>query len=330
MINKYLFAGLCLLCVLSIRAQNRKDTSFISQFEKQNNLQVNTWLTDVNFGINPRLQNRNFSVELAPNSQGHAGISIGFKLIALFIGGQIPGTQSDLSIYGRTKYYDVLFGYFNRRWGGEIYYRDYDGLYRKANDATGITVRPDARLLNYGLSGYYVFNHKKFSYRSAIAQLELQKKTSGSFVMLINVHHRGLSADSSVIPANIDTVNNFKELQGLTAIQFNSFNIRPGYAHNFVFRKGLWFISPSLFAGAGIGNYLYKNGVGTSSGTNFDVDIHAKLSAGYNHKKLFFNVYIIHDQSINIFTPSLISLQTTSFGFNFGYRLNSFFGVKWL
>lgn len=314
-----------------VYSQNEKDTAFISQFEKPNNIQLNTWVTDLDFSINPRLQDRDFTVKFAPNVSGQTGFSFGLKKVTLFIGFQIPGTESDPWKYGKTKYLDFSFSYFNKKFGGEIYYRNYNGLYRDANDTTPLTIRDDARLTNYGGSFFYVFNYKKFSYRSAIGQLELQKKSAGSVVILANVNFRSLVADSSLIPKEIDSRQNFSNLQGLTDLRFYTFNIRPGYAYNFVFKKGMYFISPSIFAGAGIGNFEYRGISGTvERGVNYDMDLRSIISAGMNHKNWFINIFVIYDTSLNIFDNNLVSLQTTSYGLNIGYRLKSYFRIKWL
>lgn len=329
--RNYFLTSVFLLLAALVRSQTSApiDTVYIEQFDKQNNLQLNTWLTDVDFTVNPQLENKDFAVKLSPNVRSQIGMSFGLKKVTLFLGVQIPGSESNTHIYGKTQYIDFSFGYFKNKWGGEIYYRNFNGLYRSANDATPRTIRPDARLTHYGLSLFYSFN-KKFSYRSAIAQQERQRISSGSFVLLGNVNYRSMVADSSVIPQSIDTENNFGQLNGLTDLRFTTFNIRPGYGHNFVFKKGLFFVSPSAFIGAGVGSFEYRGNKGVQQGLIVDFDVHSKLSIGFNHTLWFGNIFMMTDHSLNVFDSNLVSLQTVSFGINIGYRLRSFFGVKWL
>jgi hypothetical protein len=306
------------------------DSNYIKQFKRQNNIQVNTWFTRVDFTINPRIENKNYKLTLTPNVRGQAGLSFGLKKITLFAGFQIPGTEANINTFGKTSYADFSFGYFKGRYGAEIYYRNYDGLYTNAIDSLPRTIRPDARLTNFGVSFYLTFN-RKFSYRSAIAQQELQTKSSGTFVIMANANYRALSADSSIIPKAVDTQAHFKELQGLLDMRFYAINIRPGYAHNFVAKQGLWFFSPSAFAGIGIGNYEFRGSSGIKRSNSIDFSVQGKLSAGYNSKLVFWNIYMVYDQGANFFaSTSLVSLQTASIGFNIGYRLNSYFRVKWL
>lgn len=328
---RYILTTFICSCAVAVLAQtgNSTDTIYIEQFEKQNNIQVNTWITDVNFTINPQLENKNFMIRLSPNVRNQIGVSFGLKKVTLFLGGQIPGTESNTGAFGKTNFIDFSFAYFKNRWGGEIYFRTFNGLYRSANDVTPRTIRSDARLTNYGFNLFYSFN-KKFSYRSAISQQELQRKSSGSFVILGNIHYRSMVADSSIIPAPIDNFSNFGALTGLADIRFTTINFRPGYGHNFVFKNGLFFISPSLFGGIGLGAYEFRGSGGIHAGTNIDFEAHGKLSMGFNHKHWFGNIFMMGDRSFNVFDANLVSLQTISYGINLGYRLRSFFGIKWL
>ncbi len=333
MIKKELLI-LALLATIPFAAHSQvvrgKDTTYIAQFAKQRNLQLNTWLTDVSFKINPRLNEKDFSVSYIPNVKSQMGMSFGLKSITLFLGFQIPGTESSIKDFGKTDFIDFSFGYFKNHWGGEIFFRRFNGHYIEANDTVSRTIREDAQLLNYGLNVYYVFNKKRFSYRSAIAQQELQKKSSGSVILLMNVQHRGSNADSSLIPRSIDNETNFGGLSGTSLIKFNTINLRPGYAYNFVWENGLYFISPSVFAGMGLGSYEYNGTKGLKTGITTDLDIHAKLSAGFNHNQWFGNIYFTYEQNANNFNNNRVSLQVRSIGVNIGYRINSFFGIKWL
>jgi uncharacterized protein DUF4421 len=307
-----------------------QDTAYINQFVRLRNIQLNTWVTSVDFSVNPRLIDSKYKVTLTPNVKGQIGMSAGFKWFTLSLGLQVPGTESDQSVYGKTRYIDFYFGGYKNQYGGEVYYRSFTGLFCNATANTPSTIISDAKLINYGLTFLYVFNKNKFSMRSAIGQQELQQKSAGSFVLFTNYNYRSMTADSSVIPATINTKEIFNDMQGLNDIRFHTLNIRPGYAHNFVARGGKWFISPSAFIGLGIAQYDYRSYTGIHNGYSLDADAHAKLSAGYNHDRIFFNFFFVIDQNYTAFGGNSSSLQTRSFGLNFGYRLHSFFNIKWL
>jgi hypothetical protein len=306
-----------------------QDTTYIVKFKRNHNIQFNSWLTDIDLLVLPRKQERDLSVQLKPNVKGQAGIAVGFKYITLAFGVQIPGTESNEKQNGKTKYYDFSFGYFKRKFGGEIYYRNFKGMLREGNDVAGPMIRPDIYLATGGVNIFYAANHTRFSMRSAFSQQELQKKSAGSFVLLGNVQFRYLLADSSIITPNIDQANTFYEINGLSEMRFITVNMRPGYAHNFVSKGGRWFISPAVFTGIGTGWYNTQSNAGYNAGVPLDWTFHAKTFAGINSPLWFCTLYYAYDGSLNVFKNSVINLNTHSFGVNVGYRLNNF-GVKWL
>lgn len=328
---KYLVAA-CVWCLLLVNAHavaSVEDTIYIKTLKRKHSVQFNTWLTDVDLLVLPRKQEKDLAIKLQPNVKGQAGLALGFKYFTVAMGFQIPGTQSDEVRRGKTDYYDFSFGYFKRKFGGEIYYRYFKGMMRGKNDFTEDFIRPDIYLSTGGLNFFYASNHKKFSMRSAISQQEIQIKSAGSFVLLVNTQFRNLLADSSIIPTLLDKEQYFGQLQGLKEMRFLTASIRPGYAYNFVGKDGKWFASPAVFAGAGSGWYTSQSNVGYKVGLPIDVTFHAKAYAGYNHPKWFLSVFYTYDGNVNVFKNSLVNMNTYCFGLNVGYRLTNL-GVKWL
>jgi hypothetical protein len=322
--------GIWLLCSVKVYATvTADDTTYIKTLERKYSVQFNTWLTDIDLLVLPRKQERDLAIRLQPNVKGQAGLAVGFKYFTLAFGVQVPGTESDERKRGKTNYYDFSFGYFKRKFGGEIYYRYFKGMLRERNDFTEDFIRPDIYLSTGGLNFFYASNHKKFSMRSAISQQEIQVKSAGSFVLLFNSQFRNLLADSSIIPTLIDRDVYFGELQGLSEMRFITASIRPGYAYNFVAKDGRWFISPAAFAGVGSGWYTSQSRVGYKTGLPLDVTFHAKAFAGYNHTKWFLSVFYTYDGNLNVFKNSLVNMNTHCVGLNVGYRLHHV-GVKWL
>jgi hypothetical protein len=305
------------------------DTTYIKTFKRKYNVQFNTWLTDIDVLVNPIGKEKDFRIKLQPNVKGQAGFAFGFKHFTLALGFQLPGTESDEKRFGKSQYYDFSFGYFQRKFGGEIYYRYFQGMLRRRNDFANETMRPDVYLSNGGFNLFYAANHKKFSMRSAFAQQEQQIKSAGSFLLLSNFQFRNLLADSSIIVPIIDNEPNFSDLAGIKQMRFITFSLRPGYGHNFLSKTGRWFFSPSAFFGLGTGWYTSQSNIGFKTGLPLDMAFHAKIFAGYNHPKWYISAFYAHDSNINIFKSSFVNHDTRSVGLNIGYRINSI-GTKWL
>lgn len=333
--KRKLMSAIFLLCFafISFRSQAQKDSNYILQFERPYNIQLNSWLNNFDFYINPpRFSNSTELLKISPNLSWQSGISLGLKYFTIALGLQVPGTNGDEKTFGRTNFYDFSFSYYQSWGGGEIYSRSFNGAYRTLGADTNLSIRPDSKIEAHGLNLFYNFNYKKFSYRSALSMAEFQRKSSGSFLIMANLGYKSIRADSSMIPSNIDSLKNYGDLTGMNYLRLWNINFRPGYAYNFCFKGGRWFISPSAFFGLGIAAYKITNRLDAETGLSYELNTHAKLSIGKNGHKYFWNIFVNYDGSLNGFTfPNFVGFQSTSFGFNFGYRFHQLIpAIKWL
>ncbi len=329
---KWLLVPIALI-YFSFHATAQKDNNYIVQFEKPYNIQFNTWLNDYNFKINPRqLSNDGKTIAVSPNISLQSGLSFGLKYVTLAFGVQVPGTNNNEKSFGRTNYFDFGFSYYQSFFGVDIYSRSFSGAYRIVGLDTLADVRPDTKIGSYGLNLFYNFNHKKFSYRSALSLAEFQKKSSGAFLLMSNIGNRTIDADSSLIPEKNDSSENYGVLESLQYLQLWHINIRPGYAYNFCFNDGKWFISPSAFVGAGWASYQIRNLQNSISGNSFEANAHIKISTGNNHPDYFWNFFLTYDIAINTFPSNMsVANESGSFGFNIGYRFKKLIPkIKWL
>jgi hypothetical protein len=332
-VTKKYFVTVFVLVLFCSSVLAQKDTNYIVQFERPYNIQTNTWLNDFGFYINPpRFSYSKEVLKLSPNISLQTGISLGLKYFTVAFGVQIPRTSGNEDKFGRTNYFDFSFSYYQMWGGGEIYSRSFVGAYRIRGNDSNVSIRPDAKIEDHGLNFFYNFNYKKFSYRSALSMAEFQKKSSGAFLIMGNAGIKSIRADSSLIPNNIDSVKNYGELTGMNFLRLWRLNFRPGYAYNFCFKGGKWFISPSAFLGLGIAAYKINNNKFNETGTSLEFDTHAKLSIGKNGNKYFWNVFVTYDGNLNAFNyPNFVAFQSTSIGVNLGYRFYKLIPkIKWL
>ncbi len=100
------------------------------------------------------------------------------------------------------------------------------------------------------LTGYYVFNARKFSYAAAMTQSWKQKRCAGSFVVGATYFRNHLTEDwqptsSEHIPVEVGTT-------------IDGVSINPGYAYNYVNKNGKWLLHFSASSGL-----ILYNGVNT-------------------------------------------------------------------
>ncbi len=196
----------------------------------------------------------------------------------------------------------------------------------------GVKVRTDAGLFAYGFNGYYAFNHKKFSFRSALKNQELQCKKAGSLVLMTSVGMKSINADTALVQGDFNTPANVSRFNDLFGLRIIHFSMRPGYAYNFIFKGGKFFISPASFIGAGFSKILISKDQQELRANSIDFDWHSKFAVGLNSQKYYCNIYSLYDITLNKLSPN----TTTSFnnffiGFNFGYRFKHLIKkAKWL
>lgn len=332
-VTKKCFVTVFVLFLFKTNLFAQKDTNYITQFERQYNFQTNTWLNNFGFYINPpRFSESKEVIKLTPNISLQTGVSLGLKYFTVAFGVQVPRTNGNEDKFGKTNYYDFSFSYYQKWGGGEVYSRLFNGAYQTKGNDSNVSKRPDAKIEDHGLNFFYNFNYRKFSYRSALSMAEFQKKSSGAFLVLCNVGFKSIRADSSLIPNNIDSVKNYGELAGMNFLRLWRFNFRPGYAYNFCFKGGKWFVSPSAFLGLGIAGYKINNLKDFETGTSLEFDTHAKLSIGKNGHKYFWNIFVTYEGNLNAFSyPNFVAFQSTSIGINAGYRFYKLIPkIKWL
>lgn len=309
-----------------------RDTNYIKPFAKEHNLQINTWLNSLVFFIDPPYISGNTknNISLSPNLSPQVGISLGLRYFSASLNYNLPVTISNIAQYGKTSFFDLGLSYYRGFVAAEMNVSLFKGLYQNQNRGNEIIIKKDANLSSLGLNVYYVFNHKKFSFRSAIKMQELQYKSAGSFILMASTGYKYLNAP---LPFVSVTDNSYGLLNNVSQYKHLHFSIRPGYAHNFSFKKGTYFIKPALFIGAGFTNLWLQNNASISNNTiTADYGLHSKLALGYNGPDYFFNIYTNYDATLNrLQSNNTISFNQAFIGFNAGYRFNTFSKkYKWL
>ena len=88
----------------------------------------------------------------------------------------------------------------------------------------------EAKMENFILNAYYVFNPKKFSYGAAMSYSKIQKKSAGSLLGGVSLNQTRLTAYDIVLASLMGGVNK---------ILIRQFSIGVGYGYNWVPAKGL-------------------------------------------------------------------------------------------
>ena len=255
-----------------------------------------------------------------PNVRGSLGAKIGIKNINISYAFKLPQT----SAYGRTQLTNLVFSFQKRIFGFSLYYIRYKGLYLKNPDDFDIKydegnypIRPDLKLTTLGFQTHFIFT-KSFSINAAFQQNERQKKTAGSFMIMLGDRFTKLEMDSSLI---VESERNFyDETNNLNQLSLNTLKIAPGAGYSFIFKHNISF-STILLTGFGLQMKFYEISGKNKFGIRLPFYVSSKSALGYNGKHIFCNlIYNIELNNIK-FSDSKFTLFANFFKLSLGFRI---------
>ena len=165
-----------------------------------------------------------FKTELDANRK--TTLSIGVSYLGLGVNLSINPAK----MLGEYHDYEIGFRSYGKRLGYELTYQDasnFQGWSEWNGDKQRVTTTEDMfRLQTVNANGYFVFNHRRFSYPAAFAHSYIQRRSAGSALLAISGQwQRGKVKGEEQGPDNERETMNFKMLNvGLGA----------GYGYNYV------------------------------------------------------------------------------------------------
>lgn len=229
------------------------------------------------------------SIVFRPNNSYGLGVGVYMFDLAVEFVFNVPLDVQKESNYGTTSAQDIQLNIVSKAWGADVIYQRYNGFYLSNPDGaispTGAyPQRPDFQTENYGVSGIYIFNHRKFSLRSAFTFADRQLKSSGSFVLGAAYNSFHLSADSSILNAHYSAKVGIT--QSVKRINYETFSVAPGYAYNFIWNN--FYVSGQLLAGPAIQLLGYEGRAGEKNAeTKLNTFASLRLAVGYSTDRFF-------------------------------------------
>jgi hypothetical protein len=211
---------------------------------------------------------------------------------------------------GRTKALDFQIHNYGRKFILDLFVQNYHGFYTSDESDKNIQVYPDLNIQQYGAFGQYVFNNKKFSYKAAFNQNEIQLKSAGSFLLGGGVYFTKIGSDSSFVHKSKNSLRNFQ------------FGVSGGYAYTWAINKR-WFTSGSATTGVNFGSEKI-NQFGKRK-----IEIYPtffpRIAVGYNKENWSLGLSYINNLLFSSFADNSSNIGLSSGNFQIGYiwRLNS-------
>lgn len=220
-----------------------------------------------------------------PNTTLNLGVGATYRSFSLNLAYGFPGLNGDGSQRGKTKYLDLQSHFYSKKWVVDLFGQFYHGYYlTPKNYVPGFPeyyIKPDLKVRLTGISGYYIFNPNRFSYRAALIQNEWQIRSAGTFLAGLEFNYGILKDGQTIVPEEIRAAFPQGNVQRM---RFINFGPGIGYAYTFVYKKN-WFITGSLTASLTVDfskeQYLseYKNNLSVSPNFLY------RIGAGYNSRR---------------------------------------------
>ena len=232
------------------------------------------------------------TLQLSPYGITSLGFGFNYKWLGLGIAFGLPASAADQERYGKTKRFDFQLNIYSKKFVVDAFAQQYKGFHI-ANpnaltvwDSLNFPQRDSMQTFSLGVGGFYVFNHKKLSYKAAYVRNAVQKKSAGSFLLggFYNIDYAGFDGNykysfvPSYFPQEVqDTFN-------IDAYVSRSMGISFGYTYTVVFFKH-FFANLSLIPGVGIKNLeVHKRGVGNVVERGGAARFNGRLAIGYDSK----------------------------------------------
>lgn len=221
--------------------ESKIDSTFIRSY--YNDLIVRIYSADKgnNFMITDR--SNDLSIRFRPNDYYKLGVGVNYKWFGLKIGANLPTSNANESVYGKSSSFGLQSYIVARRFMLDIvamksknYYLQLSGKNAKDFVASGeevYDVQSGLQSTNIGVNFIYVVNYKRFSYKAAFNQTDLQKRSAGSIIWGGGASLFETKGNEKLIADEIN-LNYFREWGGLDAIHSYTVYGGFGYAYSLV------------------------------------------------------------------------------------------------
>ena len=250
------------------------DTQYISRPDKRLLLRVRGNLSGNTFRYRNVQDGNNKHAHLSTSTRGTISLGASYMGIAAAFSLN-PGKWS-----GRNKDYEFNASASSNRYIIDLSYQRSNTLSGDITTNTG-TYSIDkefVKLKMLNITGYYIFNHRRFSFPAAFSQSYIQKHSAGSWLA-------GFSFMGGSVSTSDEAPADFPDL----SIKVRSIGIGGGYGYNLAYRK--WLFHLSLMPTIIVYNYnkITIKGEKVNEYTHFpDLIVNSRAAIIYNISPRYF------------------------------------------
>ncbi len=295
------------------------DTNYVQTY--YNDLIVRVYSANRNNFVRLMDLEKDLDLRYRPNDYFDLGVGLNYKWFGINVGTKIARFSDDDNRYGKTSTYGLQSYLYARKFTVDLmalktrgYYLDNENeALRQEITAEEYYKRRDIRTRNIGVNLNYVLNHRRFSYKAAFKQNELQKRSAGSLICGGGIYLLSVKADSVLVPRGIKP-DYFLGWRDLTAFNCYSLNGDVEYAYSWVPLRN-WVITAAYRFSLGIQRNSWEF---ESTEDNKQVKLTRsgmfRLSGGHHFPGFYLGLtYVRYQQNSVMHMNSLKVLNGTNF-----------------
>lgn len=304
------------------KAPTDADSNYVMRYSRSNDIRFIYGGQGTSLAFGSTRNGNEINTSLYNNVNDLIGMGITYKIIDADISYSLPKTTLMEEDRENLEQFRLSLSYTGRQWAVRGFYLDSRGMI-SADEKGEFTSQPDIELERIGVQVTYIFNEKKYSYRAANFQNELQRKTAGSFLVRIEPSYRYLQAPTGLVPESLDVATTYGDQAGLQSSKAPGLLALPGYGVNVALANGKFFVSPIVLVGPGVAYNTYIAEKGEFNAWNFEWSAMMVLNMGYNSPRAYANVRVAYDAYYISLKPSYITTTDLKISLTVGYRFNN-------
>jgi hypothetical protein len=298
------------------------DSNFVRKFVLKNDIRFFYGMQGNNISIGSGRDEAALNGDLYRNTNDYIGAGITYGWLDGDLSFSLPGTTYLKEERANLKQFKLAFSYTRRKVAFRWYLTENKGVVVSSSD-NEFETNPSLHEVRLGMQITYIVNSSAYSYRASMYQSEYQLKTAGSWLFRLEPFYRNLGTeDGSVIPEGYDSPARFGDQEALEYVKAPGILFMPGYGINIVVPNSRYFISPILFAGAGVAYNTYEAKNGKGNFANVEYAANFNLNAGYNGVRSYAKFQFSWSTGYAAMDPAYLTSSNLTLMFMYGVRFS--------